>query len=240
MTDLIQRYMYAEDITVLRLNNPKQRNALNSEMLSCLLASLTELRKDADLRVLIFSTTTTDALCAGADIREVLDHAGGVARMQLFSGFYSALEALPVPTIAVCVGNCVGAGAELAAGCDLRVGGENVKFAWAGARLGVPVGPARLVPLIGLAKAKELIFTGRAVEAQEALSLGLLTKIVPEQEAEAHAFELAKLIAKHPTSGVRTIKQMFRDFEDSQSRVEQENEWLQVFQRDGAGLPQQR
>ena len=80
--------------------------------------------------------------------------------MEAFARFYAAIEAFPVPTIAVCVGNVVGAGAELAAGCDLRVGGDNLHLAWAGARLGVPVGPARLAPLVGLARAKELILTG--------------------------------------------------------------------------------
>src|SRR5919106_222759 len=81
----------------------------------------------------------------------------GVARMGAFARFYAAVEAFPVPTIAVCVGNVVGAGAELAAGCDLRVGGDNLYLAWAGARLGVPVGPAPLGPLVGLSRAKELV-----------------------------------------------------------------------------------
>ncbi len=82
--------------------------------------------------------------------------------MERFAALYAAVEAFPLPTVAVCVGNCVGAGAELAAGCDLRVGGDNMKLAWAGARLGVPVGPARLVPLVGLSRAKEWILTGGA------------------------------------------------------------------------------
>ena len=62
--------------------------------------------------------------------------------MQAFAALYAAVDAFPAPTIAVCVGNVIGAGAELAAGCDLRVGGDNLKLAWAGARLGVPIGPA--------------------------------------------------------------------------------------------------
>ena len=94
--------------------------------------------------------------------------------MEAFARLYAAVEAFPAPTIAVCVGNVVGAGAELACGCDLRVGGDNLKLVFPGARLGVPVGPARLVPLVGLGKAKELIFTGRVVGVDEADALGLL------------------------------------------------------------------
>src|SRR5687768_3550336 len=117
---------------------------MDSGLLAALLSELESLAADDSVRVLVFSTTSTRALCAGADVGEALDHAGGVARMEQFARMYAAVEAFPAPTVAVCVGNVVGAGAELAAGCDLRVGGDNLKLAWAGAKLGVPVGPARL------------------------------------------------------------------------------------------------
>src|SRR3954464_4975627 len=172
----IQRERVAEGVEVLRLDRPQARNAMNSELLAAVEAALRELAADDTLRVLIFSTTDVKALSAGADVREELDAAGGVARMEAFGRFYAAVEAFPLPTIAVCVGNVVGAGAELAAGCDLRVGGDNLHLAWAGARLGVPVGPARLAPLVGLARAKELILTGRVVGLEEAAALGLLAR----------------------------------------------------------------
>ena len=136
---------------------------MDTELLTVLLAALDELAEDAELRALVFSTTSERALCAGADVAEDLDPEGGVARMELFTRLYAAVDAFPLPTVAVCVGNAVGAGAELATGCDLRVGGDNLKLAWPGAKLGVPVGPARLVPLVGISRAKELIFTGRVV-----------------------------------------------------------------------------
>jgi enoyl-CoA hydratase/carnithine racemase len=158
--------------------------------------------------------------------------------MEAFARFYAAVEALPAPTIAVCVGNCVGAGAELAAGCDLRVGGDNLKLAWAGARLGVPVGPARLVPLVGLSRAKELIFTGRVVGMEEAAALGLLHRTAPVQEAEATALALAREIAAHPPAGLRRLKRMFREFEGTKSHVARENALLVDYQREGEGLPQ--
>src|SRR5213083_2033118 len=172
----IQRERVAEGVEVLRLDRPEARNAMNSELLAAVEAALAELAGDPSLRVLIFGTTDVKALSAGADVREDLDAAGGVARMEAFARFYAAVEAFPLPTIAVCVGNVVGAGAELAAGCDLRVGGDNLKLMFPGARLGVPVGPARLVPLVGLARAKELVFTGRVVGAEEAQAIGLLAR----------------------------------------------------------------
>jgi enoyl-CoA hydratase/carnithine racemase len=227
-------------VEVLRLDRPERRNAMDSATLAELEAALAELAGDPDLRVLVFSTTSERALCAGADVAEVLDAEGGVARMEAFARFYAAVEAFPAPTIAVCVGNCVGAGAELAAGCDLRVAGDNLKLSWAGARLGVPVGPARLVPLVGLARAKELILTGRVVGAEEAAALGLTRTIVPAAGAEEAALALAREIAAHPSEGLRRVKALFRALDGTAERVAVENDWLVAFQRDGAGLPQRR
>jgi enoyl-CoA hydratase/carnithine racemase len=228
----------APGIAMLRLNRPERRNALNTAVLSELVDALENLSIDDQLRVLVFSTTSSKALCAGVDITEPLDHAGGVRRMRFFSQFLAALEAFPVPTIAVCVGNCVGGGAELVAGCDLRIAGDNLKLAWAGARLGVPVGPARLTPLVGVARAKELIFTGRVVDAEEASAIGLVHDSVPAEEAEAAALRLAGHVAAHAPEGVAILKAAFRELDGAQGRVAHENELLEVFQRKGPGLPQ--
>ena len=168
---------------------------------------------------------------------ERLDEAAGYARMAAFTGMYSAIDAFPVPVIAVCVGNCVGAGAELAAGADLRVGGDNLKLAWAGARLGVPVGPARLAPLIGISRAKDLVYTGRAIGAEEARELGLLHRTAPAGAAEKEALDLARTVAAQSPGGIRALKQMFRDLDHTAARVSYENERLLHFQEHGAGLP---
>ncbi|HWU23791.1 MAG TPA: enoyl-CoA hydratase/isomerase family protein, partial [Nocardioides sp.] len=133
-----------DGIEILRIDRPTKRNALDTATIRLLNTALAELTDDADVRAVVLSTTSTTAFCAGADVGEELDAAGGVTRMEAFAELYLRVEQVPVPTIAVCVGNCVGAGAEIVAGCDLRVAGDNLKLAWAGARLGVPVGPARL------------------------------------------------------------------------------------------------
>lgn len=224
-------------IEIVRLNRPAKRNALDSAALALLTGTLEGLAADADLRVLVLSSTDVHAFCAGADVGEVLDLDGGLARMSAFTRLYSLIEQFPVPTIAVCVGNCVGAGAEIVAGCDLRVGGDNLKLSWAGARLGIPIGPARLVPLVGLARAKDLVLTGRVVGAAEAAAIGLLQRTAPAEHAEAAALELATDVAAQSAAGTRAIVQMFRDLESTARRVAYENERLMEFQRRGTGLP---
>jgi enoyl-CoA hydratase len=225
------------DVEVLRLDRPRSRNAMDTALLDAVLAALGELRDDEALRALVFSTTDVAALSAGADVREDLDRDGGVRRMERFTALYDAIEAFPAPTIAVCVGNCVGAGAELAAGCDLRVGGDNLKLMWAGARMGAPVGPARLVPLVGLSRAKELVLTGRVVGMEEAAAIGFLHRTAPAAGAEAVALALAGEVAAHDPAGVRALKAMFSALEAMPARIAHENELLVAWQREGSGLP---
>jgi enoyl-CoA hydratase/carnithine racemase len=234
----IQRERAGVGIEILRLDRPEVRNALDTATIGELVAALAAAAGDAEVRVLVLSTTSARAFCAGADVGETLDAAGGVERMEAFAALYAALDAFPAPVVCVCVGNCVGAGAELAAGSDLRVGGDNLKLAWAGSRLGVPVGPARLAPLIGVSRAKELVYTGRVVGMEEALAIGLLHRTAPAERAETVAVELAGQIAAHPPEGLRRLKAMFRDFDETHARIAAENDLLVAFQREGAGLPQ--
>src|SRR5687767_12744137 len=200
-------------VEIVRLDRPAQRNAMDRAMLAELVGVFAEAEADETLGALVFSTTDVKALSAGADMGEELGAQAGVDRMEQFTQLYAALDEASVATVAVCVGNVVGAGAELAAGCDVRIGGDNLKLAWAGAKLGVPVGPARLVPLIGLSKAKELILTGRVVGAEEAEALGLLHRRTAAAEAEDAARELLSTITG-PTDGLRRLKTMFRDLGD--------------------------
>jgi enoyl-CoA hydratase/carnithine racemase len=236
-TSSVLRERPADGVEVLRIDRPQVRNALDSATIDALIGALEDGAGDPALRVLVLSTTNARAFCAGADVGEALDDAGGVARMEAFARLYSAVEAFPTATVCVCVGNVVGAGAEIAAGCDLRVGGDNLRLAWAGARLGVPVGPARLTPLIGIAAAKDLVLTGRTVGCEEAFALGFLQRTAAAEEAERVAIELAGAVAANAPEGVRTLKAMFRQYEGTAARVADENERLLAFQREGVGLP---
>jgi len=229
-----------DGVAVIRIDRPERRNALDSRSLDAFVAALAGLSADPELRALVLSTTSPRAFCAGADTAEVLDREGGVARMERFADLYAAVEAVPVPVVCVCVGNTLGAGAELAAGSDLRVGGDNLQIGWVGARLGVPVGPARLTGLVGVARAKELIFGGRRLDAAQAQALGLVGSVVGAQEAEAAALALAAEIASHPPDGTRRLKALFRDLGGDAARVAHENAGLVDWQAQGAGLPQGR
>ncbi len=228
-------------VELVRLDRPERRNALDSPTIAELIGALEELAGEEELRALVLSTTDARALCAGADVSEPLTHEEGVARMEGFARLYSAWEAFPAPTICVCAGDVLGAGAELAAGSDLRVGGDPLRLGWVGTRLGVPVGPARLVPLVGLSRAKDLLLTGRVLGAAEAAEMGLLHRVAPSaEEAEAAALALAAEIAAQPAAGTRQAKRLLRRFEHTEERVTRENEILLYWQREGPGLPQGR
>jgi enoyl-CoA hydratase/carnithine racemase len=227
-----------ERVAIVRLNRPERRNALDSASLALLDIMLTELAADETLGALVVSTTDPAALCAGADISERLEHDAGVARMAAFTRLYRWLDEFPAPLVAVCVGNCVGAGAEIVAGADLRVVGDNLRLAWAGARLGVPIGPARLAPLVGVATAKDLVLTGRAIGAEEAARLGLAQRVAPAAQAEAVAIEVAEQLAGQ--LGARRLKAMFRELDGTAARVAHENAALLDFQEHGAGIPRTR
>ena len=138
-----------DGVCLLQLDRPDARNAINTQMLDELLAHLATARENESVRAVVVSSTDHMGLSAGADVREELDEAGRVRRMQLFALLYDELTGYPKPTIGL-PRACVGGGAEIAVACDLRVGGSNLRLRFPGAALGVPVGPARLVTLCGL------------------------------------------------------------------------------------------
>jgi enoyl-CoA hydratase len=234
-------YEVGEDgVAVLRLQRPKSRNAINTEMLETMLARLGEARGDAAVRVLVVSSNDHMGLSAGADVREELDAEGGVRRMQLFADLYDELTSFPKPTVAACHGDTIGAGAEIAVCCDMRVGGSNLRMRFPGAALGVPVGPARLVTLCGLATAKYLLLSSRYVSADEALRIGLVNRVAPAAGTEESALELAAQVAAHPPEAVARLKQMLHEWDRVEERTAREGEGQVEWQRTGPGLPHRK
>jgi enoyl-CoA hydratase/carnithine racemase len=176
-------------------------------------------------------------LSAGADVKEALEEGQKVQRMKLFADVYDAIVGFPKPTIAVCHGDVVGGGAEVAIACDMRVGGSNLRMRFPAAALGVPVGPARLVTLCGLATAKYLLLSSRTVGADEALRLGLVNRIAPAAGTEEASLELAATVAAHPPEGVALLKQMLHAWDGVEGRSRAEGEGQVEWQRSGPGLP---
>jgi enoyl-CoA hydratase/carnithine racemase len=230
-------YDVSEGVALLRLDRPAARNAINTPMLEQLLGHLASARDDDSVRALVLSSTDHMGLSAGADVREQLDEPGRVRRMELFAQLYDDLTGFPKPTVAACHGACVGGGAEIAVACDMRIGGANLRMRFPGAALGVPVGPARLVTLCGLAAAKYLLLSSRTVGADEALRIGLVNRVAPAAGTEEAAIELAAGVAAHPPEAVAQLKRMLHEWDDVVGRSAAEGRGQVEWQRSGPGLP---
>jgi enoyl-CoA hydratase/carnithine racemase len=225
-----------QGVAVLRLERPAARNAIDTAMLRELLDRLATARDDDAVRVLVFSSSDQMGFSAGADVKERLDEEGKVERMQLFADLYDAVVGFPKPTVAACHGDVVGGGAEIAVACDMRVGGANLRMRFPGAALGVPVGPARLVTLCGLAAAKYLLFSSRTVGAEEALRLGLVNRVAPAASTEEAAIELATAVAAHPPEAVARLKRMLHEWDDVEGRSKTEGIGQVEWARTGPGI----
>jgi enoyl-CoA hydratase/carnithine racemase len=237
MSELTSYDVDEAGVALLRLHRPEARNAINTPMLEEMLGHLAGARRDDAVRVLVISSTDHMGLSAGADVREQLDEAARVRRMQLFADLYDEITGFPKPTIAVCHGDVIGGGAEIAVACDLRVAGSNLRMRFPGAALGVPVGPARLVTLCGLATAKYLLLGSRGVTADEALRLGIVNRVAPAAATEEGALQLAAEIAAHPPEAVARLKRMLHDWDGVEERARAEGEGQVEWQRSGPGLP---
>jgi enoyl-CoA hydratase len=181
---------------LLTINRPEARNAVNGAVASALLDGYRAFEADADARVLVLTGAGDQAFCAGADLKAidtVRDRAEGPLGITRITP--------TKPTIAAVSGWCVAGGIELALWCDLRIATPSATFGCFERRFGVPLidgGTQRLPRIVGLGRALELIMTGRAVPADEALRIGLANEIVPEGEHVSRALALAEQLAKFP------------------------------------------
>jgi len=191
-------------IGYLTINNPNVRNALCNDMVEELDKSLNIIKDDKKIRVLIISGSGEKAFMGGADIKElkernfILGRIQTEKRQQVFNKIYN----LPIPSIAAINGFAIGAGLELALVCSIRISSENAKFGSPEVNLGIIPGDGatqRLPWVIGFGRALEMILTGEIIDAEKALNIGLVSKILPQSELISYATEIAKkLIAKAP------------------------------------------
>lgn len=198
------------NVAILAINRPNAMNALNTELLLELDMALENLNKDSEIFVIIL-TGEGKAFVAGADISEMKDKTPEAARSfgMLGSKIFRRLELMEKPVIAAVNGYALGGGCELAISCDIIIAGEKAKFGQPEVGLGITPGFAgtqRLPRIIGIKKAKELIFTGGMIGAQEAEKIGLVNKVVPQEELMATAMEMAKTIASKGQIAVRYAK----------------------------------
>jgi 2-(1,2-epoxy-1,2-dihydrophenyl)acetyl-CoA isomerase len=201
-------------VATLTLNRPEARNALDLTMRRELAAALEEIEAEPEVRVLIL-TGAGGHFCAGGDVKtmQAKRHtaAEGRARVELLNRLVLRLVDFPRPTIAMVDGYAVGAGCNLALCCDLIVASDRAKFGEVFAKIAlVPDGGGTwlLSRVVGLARAKELIFTADVVDAAEAQRMGLVNRVVPAAELEAATRQLAERIAAGPPAALRMAKQL--------------------------------
>jgi enoyl-CoA hydratase len=207
MNDLVLRER-REAIAIVTVNRPQKRNALTLEVVNALHRTLDDLERDPELRGVVL-TGAGPHFVAGADIAELRDRRAPEALRSLNGALFRRIEELPVPVIAAIRGAALGGGCELALAADLRVAGTSAKLGQPEVGLGILPGAGgthRLPRLIGLGRAKDLIFTGRIVGAEEALAMGLVNRVVEDGEVLDHALSLAGEIAEQGGMAVRLAK----------------------------------
>jgi enoyl-CoA hydratase len=199
----------ADGIAEVTLNRPAARNALNLELVRALHAALGELAGRDDVRVLILRGAGEKAFAAGADIGDLYARTSREALLSVNGRLFQAVEDFPAPTIAAIRGFALGGGLELALACDLRVVADDAKLGLPEVSLGIfPAagGTRRLPRLIGDGLARELVFTGHIVGAEEALRIGLANRVVPAARLEEEARALAAEIARNGALALRVAK----------------------------------
>ncbi len=207
-------------IVTLTLNLPDQRNPISDpEMVEAMLDALARLEGDGAARAAIL-TGKGRAFSSGGNVKKMGD-AGGVndplpyrTRRNYRRGIQRlpiAFSQLEVPVIAAVNGPAIGAGCDLACMCDLRIGAESARFAESFVKLGIIAGDggAWLLPrVVGFSKAAEMVLTGDMIDAAEALRIGLVSRVVPDEDLLAAARELAERIAANPPHAVRMSKRL--------------------------------
>jgi enoyl-CoA hydratase/carnithine racemase len=207
------RYEVGDHLATIELARPDKRNAMNRFMFEELGSATEEAANDPAVRVVVLKGEGS-SFCAGIDLAQLAELAGIEASrlgefVDLAQRPYRMLATMPKPTIAAVQGHAIGAGFQLALACDLRILADDAGFAMLEVRYGlIPDlgGPHRLAALVGPARAKELIWTGRTVAADEALSLGLAERLVPADELPEVADSLAADLLRHSPTALRRGK----------------------------------
>jgi 2-(1,2-epoxy-1,2-dihydrophenyl)acetyl-CoA isomerase len=194
-----------------RLNRPQRRNAIDATVLD----ELESVFAAPDQPIVVLGSTDRRAFCAGGDLTLDPDELATLSD-RLFA-FYAHLITLPNILVLAVDGAVRGAGAQLLLCADLRVGGPDTSISWLGARSGLALGTWRLPQLVGSGRASDLALTGREIRAQEALSIGLLDRLV--DDADAEATQIAAELGRAPDGVAAQIKELLRG-EDSAVRLE--------------------
>lgn len=199
----------------ITINREKALNALNSQVLDELNATLDSVKLD-EVRCLILTGAGAKSFVAGADIGEMstLTKAEGEAFGKKGNDVFRKLETFPIPVIAAVNGFALGGGCELAMSCDIRICSDNAVFGQPEVGLGITPGfggTQRLARLVGAGMAKQMIYTARNIKADEAYRIGLVNAVYPAEELMAQAEKMAGAIAKNAPIAVRNCKKAINE-----------------------------
>lgn len=216
-------YEQAGHVVTLTMNRPEERNALSyTGQFDEFINACKRINADMSVRAVIL-TGAGKSFCAGGNVKNMRERTGLSegslmdVRNRYLTGIQQiplALQELEVPIIAAVNGAAIGAGCDLTCMCDIRIASVHAKFAESFVRLGIIPGDggAWLLPrVVGMSKAAEMTFTGEAIDAEEALACGLVSKVVPADELMAAAGDLAERIAHNPPQALRMAKRLLRE-----------------------------
>ncbi len=214
-------------IGIITLNRSDQHNVLLYEMWLDLAAKVHELGAQPDVRVIILRGAGEKAFTAGADITDFPSRRGNPEQAQIYhvavAGALDALASVEQPVIAMIHGYCIGGGCELATACDLRIADERARFGIPATKLGIVLGIEELrylLHLVGPAIAKDLLFTGRLLDATEALRVGLVNQIVSPVALEDTVMQIARQIAKNAPVAIAATKRLLMELEREADQAE--------------------
>ncbi len=223
-----------DEIGILKINRPKVLNALNKSTVYELNDLIEQIKNDHNIKVLIIGSDNNFA--AGADIKEMMDCNVDEAKAFSFSNTFKEIESLEIPTIAAIDGYALGGGLELALTCDFRIASSTAKMGFPEINLGIMPGAGgtiRLPRLIGVSKAKELILLGETIDADRAVQIGLVNKLVEKENTMETAIALARKLCKKAPIALKVAKKTIESGYlenniDYALKIEEEN-WANLF-----------
>tara|TARA_B100000686_G_scaffold199602_1_gene206457 strand:- start:81 stop:842 length:762 start_codon:yes stop_codon:yes gene_type:complete len=200
-----------EGVCIVKINRPTKLNAMNIDVAKEIISTFQQLDKDDSVKVIVLTGEGDKAFSAGADIEYMSKISPDESEIyaKLGQEVTATVENVTKPTIAAVNGFALGGGCEVAMSCDIRIASENARMGQPEVTIGIPPGwggTQRLMRIVGVAKAKELVYTGKMIKASEAKEIGLVNNVVPLESLMEEVMNMAKTIASNATLAVRMSK----------------------------------
>ena len=200
-----------EGVCIVKINRPTKLNAMNIDVAKEIISTFQQLDKDDSVKVIVLTGEGDKAFSAGADIEYMSKISADESEVyaKLGQEVTGTVENVSKPTIAAVNGFALGGGCEVAMSCDIRIASDNARMGQPEVTIGIPPGwggTQRLMRIVGVAKAKELVYTGKMIKANEAKEIGLVNNVVPLESLMDEVMTMTKTIASNATLAVRMSK----------------------------------